>query len=84
MVEISVLVGFSLFMVQANVYLLLVPTIKSWFSVPNCGSQILVMSIENEIFLLIPCAFSKVVMWNPISILIVDSSPLEAFVFWNQ
>jgi len=84
MVEILVLVGFSLFMVQASVYLILVPTIESSFSVPNCGSWIFVMSIENEICLLVLCAFSKVVMWNPISILIVDSSPLEVVVFWNQ
>jgi hypothetical protein len=49
-----------------------------------------VPSTENEKFVPIPCAFSKIAMLNPISILVVslpistiDSSPLEAFEYWN-
>ncbi len=61
------------------------------FLVPSHDSWILVPSTKNENFVSIPCAFSRVVVLNLISVLVVsfplliiDSSPLEAIVFWNQ
>jgi hypothetical protein len=61
------------------------------FLVSNHDFFISVLSIENDIFVLVICAFSKVAILNPILILVIslpfltiDSSPLEAVVFWNQ
>jgi hypothetical protein len=72
MVEISILVRFSPFFIQVGVYLILVPTIESWFLVPSHGSWISVLSIKILFFWLVPYAFFRVVMWNPISVLIVS------------
>jgi hypothetical protein len=67
MVEISILVRFSPFFIQVGVFLILVPTIESWLLVPSHGSWISVLSIENLFFWLVPYAFFRVAMWNPIS-----------------
>jgi hypothetical protein len=72
MVEISKLVKFSPFFIQVGVFLILVPTIESWLLVPSHGSWISVLSIENLFFWLVPYAFFRVAMWNPILVLVVS------------
>ncbi len=90
----------SLTLVPSRDFWILVPFGESWISVPiieslisvlSYDSWILVPSHKNEKKLPIPCAFSKVTMLNPISVLVIslplltiDSSPLEVVVFWNQ
>ncbi len=85
MVKILVLVGSSMFFIRILII------VESWFSVSSCGSWISVSSTKNEFFLLVPCAFFRVIVWNCILVLIVclplstiDSNPLEVVMFWNQ
>jgi len=72
------------------VFQILVKTTKSRFLVPSRSSWISVPSTDNENFVYVPCAFSRVVMLNLISILVVslplstiDSNLVEALASWN-
>jgi hypothetical protein len=49
-------------LVQSSLFGIPVPTIESMFLIPSRNSWILVPSIENEIFVPIAYAFSKVVL----------------------
>jgi len=73
------------------VFQISVKTTKYRFLVPSCDSWILVPSTDNENFVPVLYACSRVVMLNFISILVVslplstiDSNLLEALVSWNQ
>jgi hypothetical protein len=75
-------------LVQSGLFGILIPAIESMFSIPSRNSWILVPSIENEIFVPIACAFSRVVLLNHILVLVVsllllitNFSPLEVVVF---
>ncbi len=87
MVQILNLVGFSKFSIRANGFWILVPTIESWFF--GYKSWFLDLGSIHQKWKLcaLPCAFSKVAVLNPISILvvsfhlsIVDSNHLEVVV----
>jgi hypothetical protein len=76
-----------MFLVQICVFQILVRTSKYRFLVPSCNSWISVPSTDNEKFMFVPYAFSRVVMLNLISILVlslpfstIDSNLQEALL----
>jgi len=75
-------------LVQFGLFGISILAIESMFSIPSRNSWILVPSIENEIFVPIACAFSRVILLNHILVLVVsfllliiDFSLLEVVVF---
>ncbi len=84
---ILVPMGFSWFSIPVDESWILVPIIEFSTLVPSHDFWILVPPTENEIFLHVPCAFPKVVVWNLFLMLVVslplstiDYSFLETFV----
>jgi hypothetical protein len=74
MVDISIPIEFSTFLVRTNVSQIPIPITESWFLVPSHDFWISIPSTKKENFVHVPCTFSKVAMLNLISILVVSYS----------